>query len=150
MKNRIIIIIITENINMPIFVYQYMSTLSLHSQKAAKAHKAALDMINALSTNRVRTSSRNLGLRIVMLYFSKFFFVWFNISDICLYSNGLHTSPRYLPHYTAFSFYVLKGGLELELEQKWSIHIYEDGTVPWVASNRCCIPWVAIIPLIGL
>ena len=58
---------------MPFFVYQYMSTLSLHSQKAAKAHKAALDMINALSTNRVRTSSRNLGLRIVMLYFSKFF-----------------------------------------------------------------------------
>ena len=45
-----------HNINMHFIVYWYMSTLSLRSKKAAKARKAALDVIN----NSLKQQGQNI------------------------------------------------------------------------------------------
>jgi hypothetical protein len=62
---------------------------------------------------------------------SCFIFILLISLRLYLYSQGIHTSD--LPqHYTIFVF-EKKGG---RLEQRWSLHINEDGSLNWVRSKK--------------
>ena len=50
-----------HNINMPFFVYWYMSTLSSCSQKAAKARKAALNAIDDSLEQQGQNTEQKFG-----------------------------------------------------------------------------------------